>query len=290
MIEKRQIRTKDGKWIGITRYIPGNPNGRNIIIAPAAHILQVEYEPFAKHFLQQGYSIVSFDYRGTGESPSLIPKKQKNGLLQWAVHDIDAVIRYVRQLYSHNEIIYIGHGVGGELVGLAPASQFINRLVLIDSALSCKKLWPWHIKLGLFLAKLWWRILGSYQANLPIHKPGLRNRLPREVVYEWINWCEKPNGLFDFFPDCNYRKLAVPLLAISFDKSWYSPEKAVRELLNYFSNSQISWYHIDPAKLGFKKIKNFCFFEPFVESSLWETLKSWLNEEAPVALHRMPPV
>jgi predicted alpha/beta hydrolase len=290
MTEKTQIRTKDGKWIGITRYIPGNPNGRNIIIAPAAHVLQVEYEPFAKHFMQYGYSITSFDYRGTGESASLISRKQKNGLLQWAAHDIDAVIRFVKQLSNNNEIIYIGHGVGGELVGLAPASQYINRLVLIDSALSCKKLWPWHIKLGLSLAKFWWQILGWYRPYLPIHKTGLRNHLPREVVYEWINWCEKPNGLFDLFPDCNYRKLEVPLLAISFDKSWYSPEKAVRELLNYFSNSQISWHHIDPAKLGFKKIKNLCFFEPFVEDSLWETLKLWLNEDVRVTNQGIYPV
>ena len=68
MKEKKKIRTKDGRTISATCYLPETANGKNIIVAPAAGIAQRDYESFSVFFQQLGYTVTTFDYRGVGES------------------------------------------------------------------------------------------------------------------------------------------------------------------------------------------------------------------------------
>ena len=103
--------------------------------------------------------------------------------------------------------------------------------------------------------------------------------LPRGVIYEWASWCDNPNGLFDSFPDNNYRKLNLPILAFSFSDDWHCPPRAVTELLSRFENSAITWYHMKPVEIGMKKIGHNDFFYSMMKSTLWENLLQWLNKD-----------
>ena len=103
--------------------------------------------------------------------------------------------------------------------------------------------------------------------------------LPKGVIYEWVSWCDNPNGLFDSFPDNNYRKLNLPILAFSFSDDWHCPPRAVKELLSRFENSEITWYHMKPAEIGMKKIGHIDFFYPAMKNTLWEKMLQWLNKD-----------
>ena len=155
--------------------------------------------------------------------------------------------------FPNRELIFIGHGVGGELVGLAQASQYISKLVLVSSALSCKKLWSWKGRMRIFIMKTIARITNRWVGYFPGKRLGFLRDLPKDVVHEWADWCDHPNGLFDLFPDNNYRKLQIRLLAFSFSDDWLTPDKGVEGLLQYFSNASITWYHVHPHNQGSKK-------------------------------------
>jgi len=279
MKEKKKIRTKDGRTISATCYLPGTANGKTMIIAPAAGIAQREYEAFSTFFQQLGYSVTTFDYRGVGESAPAKLKGYNAGLQQWAVQDADAVIRFARSNFQNQELIYIGHGIGGELIGLAQASQYIHRLVLVSSSLSCKKLWSWKGRLRITMMKGIVRLSNRWFGYFPGKRLGLFRDLPKGVAHEWADWCDNPNGLFDVFPENNYRKLQVPLLAVSFSNDWLTPENGVKGLLSYFSSACITWHHMDPRNQGLKKAKQNCFFALSMKSTTWEILQHWLNEE-----------
>ncbi|HEY5773259.1 MAG TPA: hypothetical protein VIS75_11545, partial [Chitinophagaceae bacterium] len=103
--------------------------------------------------------------------------------------------------------------------------------------------------------------------------------LPRGVYSEMANWCDNPNGLFDAFPDNNYRKLNVPILVYTFTDDWHCPPIAVKELLNHFANAFITWRHMKPKEIGVKKIGHIDFFYITMKSTLWESLLEWLNKE-----------
>jgi predicted alpha/beta hydrolase len=279
MASQEEIRTKDGSKIGLTVYSPQSSIGKVMVIGATGAVLQSFYQSFAIFFEQQGFTVITFDYRGIGRSAPETLKKYNANMHQWAVQDIDAVILYAKNKYPQQEIIYVGHCVGGEIVGLAQASQYINKLVLVNSALSCKKFWSLKDRFKVTTMGVTVRFLSKWFGYFPGKKVGYHEDLPRGVMHEWINWCSNANGLFDKFPDNNYRKLQIPLLAFSFTDNWNSPVKAVSELLNRFTNACITWYHIKPSELNMKTIGHYGFFYPKMENVLWRKMLRWIFSE-----------
>lgn len=273
-----EIRTKDGKKIGAGCYEPEASLGKVIIIAPTGEKTRAFYDPFASFMQGQGYTVITFDYRGVGTSAPADLKGFKASMQQWAVLDMDAVILYAKNNYPNHEIIYTGHCIGGETVGLAQASQYINKLVLVNSALSCKKYWPlkYRFKVSGTKAAIW--LMGKLFGYYPGKKMGYETNVPAGVMNEWAGWCSQANGLFDLFPDNNYQKLRIPLLAFSFSDNPHSPPKAVQELLNHFASAFITWHHLKPGDIGKKTIGHSGFFEPEMEKTLWAMMLDWLRE------------
>ena len=279
MQETRIIRTKDGREITAICYSSDEHATKVMIIAPDAAVTQCHYKPLALLFRQLDYDVVTFDYRGIGNSGSSQLKAYSSGLHLWAVQDTDAVIRFVKTHYLNKEIIFIGHGISGEIVALSQASQYIHKLVLINSALSCKRLWPFRDKVRIWWLKLAARILTATVGYFPGGHLGFKRDLPRGVVKEWINWCSLPNGLFDAYPENNFRKLQIPIMAFSFSDDWLSPVKAVKELLNGFCDATITWHHLSPKELNVRKVGHKGFFDPTMKSSLWVMMDKWLNAD-----------
>ncbi len=279
MYSSSTILTNDGTRIWISCYIPENDNGKVIVIAPAIGIEQGFYHLFACYFSDHGYTVISFDYRGIGRSAPENLKRYKSTLHEWAVQDVNAVLLYARHHWKKKEIIFIGHCIGGEIIGLAPASQYINRMVLVSTALTCEKLWPWHHRVLLKLKKLKSRTLIKIMGYAPGNRLQKRMAIPRGVAEQMANWCDSDNGLFDAFPDNNYRKLNVPVLAYTFTDDWLCPPRAVKELLNHFANASVTWYHLKPKELGVKRVGHFDFFFLSMRTILWSSLLRWLNDE-----------
>ena len=279
MRSNNTIRTNDGTRIGISCYAPERSNEKVIIIAPAVGLTHGYYNAFALFFGKQGFTVITFDYRGVGSSaPQKLSGYQAN-MHQWAAQDINAVLLFAKQQYPKQELIYIGHGIGGEIIGLAPASQYINEIILVSSALSCAKLWPWQYKIKIEGLKGLAKLSGSIFGYFPGKPLNIYGDLPQGVVDEWANWCDNSNGLFDNFPDNNYRKLNVPLLAFTFSDDWHCPPRAVKELLSRFENSTITWYHIKPKEIGLKKVGHINFFHFMMRPRLWELLLKWVHND-----------
>ncbi len=279
MRSNNTIRTNDGIKIWISCYAPDVSNEKVIIIAPGIGLTHDYYHLFAGFFCKQGFSVITFDYRGTGNSAPKTLSGCKANMHQWAAQDINAVLLFAKQHYSNQELIYIGHCIGGEIIGLAPASQYISKLALVSSALSCARLWPWPSKLKIEGLKFLARMASGIFGYFPGKKLNVFGNLPHGVIYEWANWCDNSNGLFDNFPDNNYRKLNVPILAITFSDDWHCPPRAVKELLNRFDNSAITWYHMRPKEIGMKKIGHIGFFRLKMRNTLWATLLQWLSKD-----------
>ncbi len=277
MQESSTIRTKDGCTIGMKVFIHEPVQGKVILIGPSALTTQTHYQELAVFLQSQGYPVITFDYRGVGISAPISLKGFKARLHQWAIQDIDAVIRYARNQYPGQEIVYIGHGLGGEMIGLSPASQYISRLVLVNSSLTCKKLWPFRNKLRISFLKSLVRTSSALFGYFPGRHVGISANLPKGVMHEWLDWCSNANGLFDQFPANNYRKLDIPLLAFSFSDDWRSPRRAVQELLHYFSGTQVTWHHFKPADLGLAKVGHLGPFDKKCRDGLWNSLTVWIS-------------
>lgn len=277
MIGSEIIRTRDGKKLGLTVYRPQKENNSVVVIAPSAFCTQEMYRELGEFLYNLQYTVVSFDYRGTGASADA-SKRSNDRLHQWARLDLDAVLLFVKNAHPEKELVFLAHGISGELSGLAAASQYINRLVLINSALTCSMLWPLKGRIRKAATKAAMPVLQFFFGyNLTTRWLSLP-ALPKGVMSEWINWCNRSNGVFDVFPDNNYRKLQVPLLSLSYTDDWNSPQRAVATLLSHFSSAAITWFHTGPSEHGLLRIGHAGFFHKQEQDILWNKLLTWLNE------------
>jgi len=273
------IRTNDGTRIWVSCYTPAYISHRVMIIGPGVGLKNEYYDAFANYLCEQGFTIITFDYRGVGNSAPEKLNGYQASMHQWAVQDINAVLLYTKQQYPNQEIIYLGHSIGGEIIGLAPASQYVNKMIFISSALSCAKLFPLRDRIKIAGLKMLARTTSRLYGYFPGRQFYIFDDLPNGVVHEWANWCDNANGLFDIFPDNNYRKLTIPVLSLTFTDDWHCPPRAVKELLNRFENAMITWYHLKPKDIGMKRIGQNDFFHLSMKITLWELLLKWINKE-----------
>jgi len=276
MHQSEKIRTKDGETLAVRIYKPKEEISKVMVIAPTADLTQDFYNDFCVHLVRNKIAVVTFDFRGAGFSPKKL-KGFKANLENWAQHDLDAVLRYCRNLFPKQELIFIGHGIGGEIVGLAAASQFINRIVLVNTALSCSRLRRFREKIWIGAMKQFVQITSWLFGYFPGKGLRVLNNLPKGVLDEWIHWCNNENGLFDDFTDYNYRKLQVPILVFSFSDDWRSQESGVVALLKHFTSARIQWYHIEPKQISARTIGHSGFFKKRFRETLWSLLLNWIN-------------
>jgi predicted alpha/beta hydrolase len=273
------IRTRDDRSIAFMLFSPDQPNGKVVILAPSIGSVQLHYVPFANYLQEQGFTVVSFDYRGIGRSAPDRLRGYTANLHLWASQDADAVIRYVRETFCGQEIIYLGHELSGELFGLIPASQYVSQLVMVGSALTCQRLYPATSRLKIFTFKMIARTLTRGLGYFPGRLIGLLQNLPAGVLLQWTEWCNYSNGLFEPFPESRYSKLRLPILCLSYPNDWHCPDKAVFSLLRYFSGAGWKWYHVAAKKAGLDPSNHATFFESSAKERLWPWLVNWIRGE-----------
>ena len=279
MATSEVLRTRDDQQIGITIFPAIRETDKVMIIGPSARVTQEHYTALAIYMATKGITTITFDYRGTGLSAHIPETAAPFTLQQWASIDLDAVLLFAKHRFAGKEIIFLAHGISGELTGLAPASQYINRLVLVNTPLSCKKLWPLKGRLRLMFSRFFIPIRNFILAIIPGLQMVTYKGIPPGVLNEWGNWCSNNNGLFDVFPDANYRKLQIPLLAFSFTDDPYAPTRAVAALLGHFNNTVTTWYHATPADLGLTQIGHLGFFAgTHPPATLWDKLLLWIDD------------
>jgi predicted alpha/beta hydrolase len=277
MHQSETIRTKDGEKITVRIYKPKDEVSKVIVIAPSADLTQDFYYDLSSYLFQNKIAVITFDFRGTGLSSPQHLKGFKANLENWAQHDLDTVLRYARNLFPKQELIFIGHGIGGEIVGLAAASQFIARIVLVNCALSCTRLRRWTERIWIGAMKKLVKTISWLFGFFPGKGLRVLNNLPKGVMDEWIHWCSNENGLFDDFSDYNYRKLQVPILVLSFSDDWRSQENGVIALLKHFASANIQWYHIKPKQINVRRIGHSGFFKKRFKETLWLLLVNWID-------------
>ncbi len=221
-------------------------------------------------------SVLTFDYRGIGQSARFSHNQHQPTLRQWANQDLDAVLCHARRQFPSDEIILVAHGLSGQIAGLAAAMENVSYLALVGCALHARRLWPLGSRIQVGLRGLF-ESGGNAWAEQVL--PPVSEKLPEGVKRELSDWSSRRNGLFDIFSNNNYRRLGIPLLALSFTDDPLAPRRAVAELLTHYCPSCADWLHAHPCDFSQMAIGHFGFFEPRCEQ-LWDYLLNWVQETA----------
>ncbi|MER2561001.1 MAG: alpha/beta fold hydrolase, partial [Myxococcaceae bacterium] len=127
-----RISATDGYALGARRF--GDQSaGPYVVIAGATAVKQAYYARFAAWLSLQGCTVLTFDYRGIGESRPARLRGFEARLRDWGERDLEGVLRFALEDKGSRPLHVIGHSVGGQLLGLAASNGSIDRIVTVGS-------------------------------------------------------------------------------------------------------------------------------------------------------------
>ena len=114
------IMTERNRALAATVYRPKDKVKAAVMIAPATGIKRQFYHNFATYLAASGFGVITFDNEGIGESLSTDLAKCDASLISWGRHDMPAVLDALQDECADATYHLIGHGAGGQLIGLMP--------------------------------------------------------------------------------------------------------------------------------------------------------------------------
>jgi predicted alpha/beta hydrolase len=272
----------DGFELAGTLYEPSAEldRGKTVLLASATAVRRRYYHGFARHLADRGLTVLTFDYRGIGDSRPASLKGFRASMRDWGTSDLAGAIAWLTARYPGRPLVGVGHSAGGQLFGLASNNQRLSALLTVGAQHGYWALWPGLRKFA--MALLWWiaiplvtRLFGYFPSRLL----GLGAELPKGVALEWASWCRDPayvNGRHRPPAADAFAAFTGPLRAYSFSDDAYAPPISVDRLAAFYSAATLERRNLTPRDLGVAAIGHFGFFRDDFRSSLWSEAADWL--------------
>ncbi|WP_165216994.1 alpha/beta hydrolase family protein [Affinirhizobium pseudoryzae] len=286
-----RFRAADGYELGgfLWHNAQEDPERPVLIVSAATSVRCRYYARFALYMFQHGFDVLTYDYRGIGESRPGQLKGFEADWVDWGEQDLEGALQYVAHILPGRPLRVIGHSIGGFAIGLAPSNRRIGRILSVGSQYAywrdyaarhkLRMLWKWHVVMPLLT-----RLFGYF----PAKRLGWMEDTPAGVVHDWSGMTARfedrlragrtiagrPEGevLCDRFA-----QVEAPILAISFSDDPHGTVPAVNRLLAYFKSSECRHMHLKPSDVGHDSIGHFAFFHDRFRDTFWPLALHWLR-------------
>lgn len=280
-----KITTADGFALSAQLY--GNPAEARaaLLIAPAMGVAQSYYAPFARWLAGHGFVVLSFDYRGMGQSR---PPEHRHSLRgfdadihTWAECDAAAALATLDALLpATTPIHWLGHSLGGQIFGLVPNRDRVARMVTVGTGSGY-----WLENAPPLKRMVWWLWFFVVPVVLPLagYFPGRRLKkvgdLPAGVMSQWRRWClhrDYMMGEGGATLRAQYARITTPILSMSFTDDEFMSARNTESLHGFYAGAPRTMARIAPADIGERRIGHFGFFRPQFQATLWPRVHGFL--------------
>ncbi|MEO7386087.1 MAG: alpha/beta fold hydrolase [Gammaproteobacteria bacterium] len=274
------ITAGDGQMLQATVY--ESPDARTwVLVNSAMGVRRRFYRHLAMHLAGQGLGVVTYDYRGMGDSVVREGQVATVRLEDWGRQDFPAVLRWLRGRYVPARVVVLGHSVGGQVLGLAPDVRDVDGLVGVAAQSGYWRHWD-----GLERAKvfsLWYAaipLLTPLADRFPAARFGLGQDIPSGVARQWAEWGRDPDYLRS--PTAGpqpqyYEQVHCGLRTYLIDGDPLAPPRAVRAWHDWFPNADREFVQLEPRNADGRSIGHFGFFDPAIGAGEWTALTDFVR-------------
>jgi predicted alpha/beta hydrolase len=278
--------------LGATLFLPRTAKRSHaVLINSATAVPRKVYRGFAGYLARRGCAVLTYDYRGTGDSrqKALTGYNQPKSLVgfkasmsDWAALDVSAAVAWMRERYSHLPLAYVGHSFGGQALGLLSNNTEVSRALFVAAQAGYWKLMasPERYRVYVML-----NYVGTPLTKLMGYTPGwsgLGEDLPKDAFLQWVGWVMRPRYMFED-PELrglsNFEKYKGALRAVCFTDDPWATRTAVELLCSGFTSIKPEVVSVTPSEAGGKKIGHFGFFRPEHRDTLWRGAAEWIQAE-----------
>ncbi len=260
---------------------PENSNGKLLLINSATGVKQQVYFSFAKYFAEKGFTVITYDYRGIGESKPENIKNFNASMRIWGTEDFKTLTTYIKVNFPNHQKFCLGHSVGALILGMNEDSKIFNKFIFVATQdayignLTVKVAITALFGFGIALP-LTTKLFGYFPANWF----GLGESLPKGVAFDWrtlILHKKSTNRLFekidnDYSENLNQKTFIIH----AEDDSWVT-KKGMESLMNKaYPNLKPTYREIKISESEKNEIGHINFFRSF-NGNLWKIVLEELD-------------
>jgi predicted alpha/beta hydrolase len=277
------VEAHDGYGLAVTRFPAQGEPWATLCVGGAMGVRQDFYAPFARFLAENGIHVLTFDYRGSGWSR---PKKMADfdaTVTEWAELDLDAMLTQARIPAPNLPLLFVGHSLGGQILGLVPSNAGVRAAVNVTAG---SGYYRFNDRMPFYVRVLWFFLM---PVLLPLfgYFPGKRLRivgdLPMGVAWQWRRWCLHPDYVLSEGGEAyaSFARVRAPILSMSFTDDPFITQRAVASLEGFYPGARVESRHVAPADIGVAAIGHFGFFSERMRDTLWKDSLAWLRRQAP---------
>lgn len=254
-----------------------------IVLAPATGIKKEYYLHFAHYLIQQGYSVLLFDYRGIGSSLRGDIREIKSYMHEWGTKDMQAMIDYLVKEKNCQDIIWLGHSAGASLLGFTPNKTAVRKVVAVNAALGYWGHFPAPQK---WLIYFLWKLIGPLMIGMygygKMKAIGWGENLPPNMLKQWRSWCLHPQYFRDtillltgkdYFED-----FRIPMVSVYISDDYIANTQTARLLLDFFPHANRRLHQLAVTNLVNEPVGHNGLFRKRFERTLWPELMRIIEE------------
>jgi predicted alpha/beta hydrolase len=260
-----------------------------VIITSATSVRCRYYARFATYLHAHGYDVLTFDYRGIGESRPASLRSFRADWADWGEKDVEGALCFAADHFGERATHIVAHSIGGFALGLAPSARRVRRIVTVGAQYAFWRdygrnqrltmLWKWHVVMPLLT-----RIFGYF----PAKRLGWMEDTPAGVVHDWSRMGAhfedtiRAGRMSDGQQESELLRerllqVTAEILAISLTDDPHGTVTAVNRLLAYFGSAKRRHLQVRPQDIGHDHIGHFAFFHDRFRDTLWPLALYWLR-------------
>lgn len=285
-MKKITIYAGDGYPLAALLGVPDGVSIGTIVISAATGVRKEFYGSFARFLIGNGYRVLTYDYRGIGDSAPANIRRSPAFMHEWGTQDMNAILDYIVNDLGLSDVIWLGHSIGAQLVGLLKKPNHIRKVISINAALGYWGYLPYPMK-----AVVWvlWYVIGPILTRLygygVMKKIGWGENLPRNVLLEWRSWCLNKNYYMDFLKSeiqsDRFYNFNIPITAIYTSDDYIANDKTASLMMKFFPNAPSKLIKLDVRKYTTQKVGHTGIFRRRFEEVLWPWLLRIIQSHVP---------
>ena len=280
--EPLAVRAADGYTLRGFQWRHRQPAGaeRPVVVINAATSVRCRYYArFATWLHGRGFDVLTYDYRGIGESrPPRLPGFRASWR-DWARLDCEAMLQHAARAFPGQPLQVVGHSIGGFVLGLAPSNHLIRRILTVGAQFAYWRDYAPAHRWRMFLAgHVFMPAVAAVLGYFPARRLGWFEDTPRGVVRDWHRFGSNAMSEAErtrLMQPC--AAVTAPILALSTTDDEYGTTAAIERLLGYFRASPAVHLRLSPAQVGADAIGHFAFFHDRFAPTLWPIALEWLE-------------
>ena len=268
------LKTSDNFPLSVKLFEPEISNGKVLLINSATGVKQQVYFSFAKYLAENGFTVLTYDYRGINESKPQNLKGFNASMRIWGTKGYKTLTNFIKQNYQDYRKFCLGHSVGALILGMNEDSIIFEKFIFVGTQDAYIGNLPWKVAVTAFFGfgvalPATTKLLGYF----PAHFFGLGESLPKGVAYDWRTLIlnkKSTSRLFEKIENDYSKTLTQEAFIIHAEDDPWVTKKGMESLMNKgYPNLKKTYREVKVSESPKGEIGHINFFRSF-NKNLWE--------------------